>query len=218
MTVRLGTPISGYGQESRNRAARQRIPHRAYTDSDGVEHHHVSWTGSCSRSFLSILSVTRLDWAFALLHPAHLISDIWKHHHLKTTSAEPSQCEEMDRHPQHLHTDGSSVDHHHVSLGPVRCVLSCADACKRRSSSMRRGPATRRWSTAACTRTAASSGSTTCCSWTLVAPCSSASSWRGSSTNEGARGAAPDAKQRRRDVRCIRPGCDATERPFLGGH
>ncbi len=41
VTVRLGTPISAYGQESRNRAARQRIPHRAYTDSDGVEHHHV---------------------------------------------------------------------------------------------------------------------------------------------------------------------------------
>ena len=41
VTVRLGTPISAYGQESRNRAARQRIPHRAYTDSDGVEHHQV---------------------------------------------------------------------------------------------------------------------------------------------------------------------------------
>lgn len=41
MTVRLGTPISAFGQDSRNRAARQRIPHRAYTDSDGVEHHHV---------------------------------------------------------------------------------------------------------------------------------------------------------------------------------
>jgi hypothetical protein len=41
VTVRLGTPISAFGQDSRNRAARQRIPHRAYTDSDGVEHHHV---------------------------------------------------------------------------------------------------------------------------------------------------------------------------------
>ncbi len=44
MTVRLGTPISAFGQDSRNRAARQRIPHRAYTDSDGVEHHHVRRT------------------------------------------------------------------------------------------------------------------------------------------------------------------------------
>lgn len=41
MTVRLGTPISAYGQESRNRAARQRIPHRAWTDGSGVEHHQV---------------------------------------------------------------------------------------------------------------------------------------------------------------------------------
>ena len=41
VTVRLGTPISAYGQESRNRAARQRIPHRAWTDGSGVEHHQV---------------------------------------------------------------------------------------------------------------------------------------------------------------------------------
>ncbi|GKU96100.1 hypothetical protein SLEP1_g9376 [Rubroshorea leprosula] len=36
--VRLGHPITGYGQESRNRAACQRIPNRAYMDEDGVEH------------------------------------------------------------------------------------------------------------------------------------------------------------------------------------
>lgn len=41
VTVRLGTPISGYGQESRNRAARQRIPHRAYKDDNGTEHIQV---------------------------------------------------------------------------------------------------------------------------------------------------------------------------------
>lgn len=40
-TVRLGTPISAYGQESRNRTARQRIPHRAYQDAAGLEHHQV---------------------------------------------------------------------------------------------------------------------------------------------------------------------------------
>jgi import inner membrane translocase subunit TIM21 len=33
--VRIGTPITGYGQESRNRAARQRIPNRVFTDEDG---------------------------------------------------------------------------------------------------------------------------------------------------------------------------------------
>ncbi|KAJ7516302.1 hypothetical protein O6H91_22G052200 [Diphasiastrum complanatum] len=35
--VRIGTPITGYGQESRNRAARQRISNRTWTDEDGVE-------------------------------------------------------------------------------------------------------------------------------------------------------------------------------------
>ncbi|KAL3160602.1 hypothetical protein ABBQ32_010533 [Trebouxia sp. C0010 RCD-2024] len=43
VTVRLGTPISGYGQESRNRAARQRIPHRAYKDDNGTEHIQVQF-------------------------------------------------------------------------------------------------------------------------------------------------------------------------------
>lgn len=43
VTVRLGTPISGYGQESRNRAARQRIPHRAYNDDRGTEHFQVQF-------------------------------------------------------------------------------------------------------------------------------------------------------------------------------
>ena len=37
VTVRLGTPVSGYGQESRNRQARQRIPHRIYKDAQGTE-------------------------------------------------------------------------------------------------------------------------------------------------------------------------------------
>ncbi|KAH9317903.1 hypothetical protein KI387_019672, partial [Taxus chinensis] len=35
--VRIGSPITGYGQESRNRAARQRIQHRTWTDEDRVE-------------------------------------------------------------------------------------------------------------------------------------------------------------------------------------
>lgn len=39
--VRIGYPITGYGQESRNRAARQRIPNRTWTDEDGVEHVEV---------------------------------------------------------------------------------------------------------------------------------------------------------------------------------
>lgn len=39
--MRIGYPITGYGQESRNRAARQRIPNRIWTDEDGVEHVEV---------------------------------------------------------------------------------------------------------------------------------------------------------------------------------
>lgn len=41
--VRIGSPITGYGQESRNRAARQRIPNRIYTDENGVEHVEVNF-------------------------------------------------------------------------------------------------------------------------------------------------------------------------------
>lgn len=43
VTVRLGTPISGYGQETRNRQARQRIPHRTFTDQHGVERTQVQF-------------------------------------------------------------------------------------------------------------------------------------------------------------------------------
>ncbi|KAJ6879053.1 mitochondrial import inner membrane translocase subunit TIM21 isoform X2 [Populus alba x Populus x berolinensis] len=41
--VRIGSPITGYGQESRNRAARQRIPNRIFTDEDGVEHVQINF-------------------------------------------------------------------------------------------------------------------------------------------------------------------------------
>ncbi|XP_044491673.1 probable mitochondrial import inner membrane translocase subunit TIM21 [Mangifera indica] len=41
--VRIGSPITGYGQESRNRAARQRIPNRIYTDEFGIEHVEVNF-------------------------------------------------------------------------------------------------------------------------------------------------------------------------------
>ncbi|KAJ4807214.1 Mitochondrial import inner membrane translocase subunit Tim21 [Rhynchospora pubera] len=43
VTVRIGTPITGYGQETRNRAARQRIPNRVWTDEDGIEHVEVNF-------------------------------------------------------------------------------------------------------------------------------------------------------------------------------
>ncbi|XP_050364631.1 probable mitochondrial import inner membrane translocase subunit TIM21 [Argentina anserina] len=41
--MRVGYPITGYGQESRNRAARQRIPNRIWTDEDGLEHVEVNF-------------------------------------------------------------------------------------------------------------------------------------------------------------------------------
>ncbi|KAK9905748.1 hypothetical protein WJX75_005641 [Coccomyxa subellipsoidea] len=41
--VTLGTPVSGYGQESHNRAARQRIPNRVYNDDKGREHVQVQF-------------------------------------------------------------------------------------------------------------------------------------------------------------------------------
>ncbi|GAA0162619.1 hypothetical protein Leryth_014876 [Lithospermum erythrorhizon] len=41
--VRIGSPITGYGSESRNRAARQRVPNKIWTDEDGVEHVEVNF-------------------------------------------------------------------------------------------------------------------------------------------------------------------------------
>ncbi|XP_009789351.1 putative mitochondrial import inner membrane translocase subunit TIM21 [Nicotiana tabacum] len=43
VSVRIGSPVTGYGSESRNRAARQRIPNRIWTDEDGVEHVEVNF-------------------------------------------------------------------------------------------------------------------------------------------------------------------------------
>lgn len=40
---RIGSPITGYGHESRNRAARQRIPNKTWTDEDGVERVEVNF-------------------------------------------------------------------------------------------------------------------------------------------------------------------------------
>lgn len=39
--MRIGSPITGYGQESKNRAARQRIPRKIWLDEEGVEHVEV---------------------------------------------------------------------------------------------------------------------------------------------------------------------------------
>ncbi|KAK8963208.1 hypothetical protein KSP40_PGU013578 [Platanthera guangdongensis] len=41
--VRIGSPVTGYGQETRNRAARQRISNRVWKDEDDVEHVEVNF-------------------------------------------------------------------------------------------------------------------------------------------------------------------------------
>ena len=43
VTIRLGTPLSAYGTESRNRSARQRVPHRIYNDDQGREHVQIQF-------------------------------------------------------------------------------------------------------------------------------------------------------------------------------
>ncbi|WVZ56282.1 hypothetical protein U9M48_006835 [Paspalum notatum var. saurae] len=43
VAARIGHPVTGYGQETRNRAARQRIPNKIWTDEDGVEHVEVNF-------------------------------------------------------------------------------------------------------------------------------------------------------------------------------
>lgn len=72
VTVRLGTPISGYGQESRNRAARQRIPHRAYKDDNGAEHIQVQFhaKGPTGAAVISadMYQDTAKQWQYAFLY------------------------------------------------------------------------------------------------------------------------------------------------------
>ncbi|GMY06180.1 probable mitochondrial import inner membrane translocase subunit TIM21 isoform X1 [Fagus crenata] len=43
VSVRIGSPITGYGQESKNRAARQRIPRKIWLDEEGVEHVEINF-------------------------------------------------------------------------------------------------------------------------------------------------------------------------------
>lgn len=41
--MRIGSPVKGYGQESMNRAARQRIPNKTWTDENGIERVEVNF-------------------------------------------------------------------------------------------------------------------------------------------------------------------------------
>lgn len=43
VTVRVGTPMTGYGNDSRSRSARQKIAHSKQVDGRGVEHVKVQF-------------------------------------------------------------------------------------------------------------------------------------------------------------------------------
>jgi len=72
VTVRLGGNISGYGADSRNRAARQRIPNRIYTDSSGVEHVQVQFQAkgsSCGATVHADMYVDKnKEWKYTYLY------------------------------------------------------------------------------------------------------------------------------------------------------
>lgn len=72
VTVRLGTPVSGYGQESRNRQARQRIPHRVFKDANGVEKIQVQFFAKGPSGNARVSAEMYLDdskqWQYAFLY------------------------------------------------------------------------------------------------------------------------------------------------------
>ncbi|PSC67233.1 putative mitochondrial import inner membrane translocase subunit TIM21 isoform B [Micractinium conductrix] len=71
VTVRLGTPISAYGQESQNRAARQRIPHRVYNDGEGREHLQLQFVlrGPSGRATVNAdMSKEGSSWRYSFLY------------------------------------------------------------------------------------------------------------------------------------------------------
>jgi len=72
VTVRLGGSISGYGADSRNRAARQRIPNRIYTDSNGTEHVQVQFQAKGSSGGATVHADMFMDgakvWQYTYLY------------------------------------------------------------------------------------------------------------------------------------------------------
>lgn len=75
ITVRLGSPVTGYGQEAKGRAARQRIPHRLRVDEAGVEHVQVQfWArgpgGAAARVTAEMyqrpveIGSSKMEWAY----------------------------------------------------------------------------------------------------------------------------------------------------------
>lgn len=71
VTVRLGTPLAAYGVESRNRAARQTIPHRIYNDAEGREHIQIQFhlKGPSGRATVNAdMYQDGSDWRYQFLY------------------------------------------------------------------------------------------------------------------------------------------------------
>jgi len=71
VTVRLGTPLAAYGVESKNRAARQTIPHRIYNDAEGREHVQIQFhlKGPSGRATVNAdMYQDGSDWRYQFLY------------------------------------------------------------------------------------------------------------------------------------------------------
>jgi len=71
ITVRLGSDITGYGQESASRVARQQIPHQIYKDNNGVEHvrlqFHMRGSGGIGVVNVDMYKDTEGKWEYSYL-------------------------------------------------------------------------------------------------------------------------------------------------------
>ncbi|KAK8918453.1 hypothetical protein KSP39_PZI021233 [Platanthera zijinensis] len=79
--VRIGFPVIGYAQETKNRAARQKVSNRVWKDEDGIEHVEVVF-------FFSYYCSYNMDFILVFLDPSFGI-DMIIH---KTTLQIKVQC------------------------------------------------------------------------------------------------------------------------------
>ncbi|GMH35608.1 hypothetical protein BSKO_03476 [Bryopsis sp. KO-2023] len=72
ITVRLGATIKGYGEDSSHRWQRTRIPHRTYTDVDGVEHmqiqFHIKGPGGVGVVCADMYQDEQKEWQYTYLY------------------------------------------------------------------------------------------------------------------------------------------------------
>ncbi|GBF97296.1 mitochondrial import inner membrane translocase subunit-like [Raphidocelis subcapitata] len=71
ITVRLGSAITGYGQDTANRSARHVIPHQTYKDAEGREHvrlqFHLRGPGGSALVSADMYRGERGEWAYSYL-------------------------------------------------------------------------------------------------------------------------------------------------------